>query len=63
MVHLQPRTRVVLAWCWWLTTFGCCAAGLVGALVVTRPLTVGLLTSGAGNALVSPSGMRPSDWC
>jgi hypothetical protein len=56
MVHPQPRTRVVLAWCWWLATFGCCAAGLVGALVVTRPHTVGLLTSGAGYALVFPLG-------
>jgi hypothetical protein len=56
MVHLQPRTRTVLAWCWWLATFGCCAAGLVGALVVTRPLTVGVLSNGAGYALVFPLG-------
>jgi hypothetical protein len=56
MEHLQPRTRTVLAWCWWLATFGCCAAGLVGALVVTRPLTVGVLSNGAGYALVFPLG-------
>jgi len=49
MGKLQPRTRTVLAWGLWLATFGCCAAGLVVALVVTRPLTLGVLVVGASD--------------
>jgi hypothetical protein len=55
-VNLQPRTRTVLAWCWWLATFGCCAAGLVVTLVVTRPLTFRVLADGAAYALAFPLG-------
>jgi len=56
MGKLQPRTRTVLAWGLWLATFGCCAAGLVVALVVTRPLTLGVLVEGASYALAFPLG-------
>jgi hypothetical protein len=41
------RTRAVLAWALWLVTFGCCAAGLLVALAIYRPLTVGVLIEGA----------------
>jgi hypothetical protein len=34
-LKLQPRTRTFLAWCLWLATLGCCAAGLVVTLAVT----------------------------
>jgi hypothetical protein len=44
----------MLAWSLWLVTFGCCAAGLVVALVVTRPLTLAVLAEGAVYALVFP---------
>jgi hypothetical protein len=50
----QPRTRI--AWSLWLATFGCCAAGLVVTLAVTRPLTVALLAEGAARALAYPLG-------
>jgi hypothetical protein len=40
----------------WLVTFGCCAAGLVVTLVVTRPLTLAVLAEGAAFALVFPLG-------
>jgi hypothetical protein len=36
---LPPRTRRVLAWALWLASMSCCAAGLVVALLVARPLT------------------------
>jgi hypothetical protein len=50
-LKLQPRTRTVLAWALWLATFGCCAAGLLVTLAVTRPLTLGVLAEGAVYAL------------
>jgi hypothetical protein len=56
MVRLQPRSKSVLAWGLWLATFGCCAAGLVVTLAVTRPLTVGVLAEGAIYALAFPLG-------
>jgi hypothetical protein len=37
----------VLAWSVWLATFGCCAAGLLVTLAVTRPLTLAVLARGA----------------
>jgi hypothetical protein len=52
MVRMRSRTRTVLAWCLWLASFGCCTAGLVVTLAVTRPLTVGVLGEGAAKALV-----------
>ena len=42
----QPRTRTVAAWALWAATMGCCAAGLVMALVVARPLTAQILLEG-----------------
>src|ERR671930_2276945 len=52
MVRMRSRTRTVLAWWLWLATFGCCAAGLVVTLAITRPLTIGVLAQGAARALV-----------
>jgi hypothetical protein len=46
----------MLAWLLWLATMACCAAGLVVTLFVTRPLTVGVLLSGAAFALAFPLG-------
>jgi len=46
-VALGPRTRLVLAWALWLVTFGCCAAGLLVTLAITRPLTLATLAEGA----------------
>ena len=42
----------MLAWGLFLSTLGCLAAGLVVALVLVRPLTVGVLTEGALAALL-----------
>jgi hypothetical protein len=47
---MRPRTTVVLAWGLWLVTFGCCAAGLLVTLAITRPLTLGVLVEGAAYA-------------
>jgi hypothetical protein len=55
-VTTQPRTRTLLAWSLWLATFGCCAAGLLITLAVTRPLTVAVLARGAVDALAFPLG-------
>ncbi len=44
---MGPRTRLVLAWALWLVTFGCCAAGLLVTLAITRPLTLAVLAEGA----------------
>jgi hypothetical protein len=52
----QPPARTVVAWALWLATVGCCAAGLGVALLVARPLSAGLLASGAGSALAIPLG-------
>jgi hypothetical protein len=46
----------MLAWSSWLAAFGCCAAGLLVTLAVTRPLTVGVLADGAAYALAFPLG-------
>jgi hypothetical protein len=53
---LQPRARTTLAWSLWLASFGCCAAGLVVALAVRRPLTAAVLAEGAAFALAFPLG-------
>jgi hypothetical protein len=55
-LKLLPRTRTALAWSLWLASFGCCAAGLVVALAVRRPLTAAVLAEGAAFALVFPLG-------
>jgi hypothetical protein len=44
---VRLRIRVVLAWALWLVTFGCCAAGLLVALAIVRPLTLSVLSEGA----------------
>jgi hypothetical protein len=53
---MSSRTRTVLAWSLWLAALGCCAAGLVVTLAVTRPLTMAVLAEGAARALVYPLG-------
>ena len=53
---LLPRTRPMLAWCLWLASMGCCAGGLVAALLWVRPLTPELLARGAATALAFPVG-------
>jgi hypothetical protein len=53
---MQTRTRTVLACSSWLAAFGCCAAGLLVTLAVTRPLTIGVLADGAAYALAFPLG-------
>ena len=55
-LKLQPRTRTTLAWSLWLASFGWCAAGLVMALAVRRPLTAAVLAEGAAFALAFPLG-------
>ena len=55
-MKLQVPTRTPLAWSLWLATFGCCAAGLVVTLALTRPLTIGVLAEGAVFALAFPLG-------
>jgi hypothetical protein len=53
---LQPRTRTTLAWSLWLASMGCCAGGMLAALLWVRPLTAELLTRGAATALAFPVG-------
>ena len=53
---MQTSTRTVLAWSLWLATMSFCAAGLVVTLVVTRPLTRGVLAEGAAFAVAFPLG-------
>jgi two-component system NarL family sensor kinase len=55
-VRMQARTRTALAWSLWLATLGCCAGGLLAALLWIRPLTFGVLAGGAGAALAFPLG-------
>ena len=55
-MHVAARTKTLLAWSLWLATFACCAAGLLAALLWVRPLTPGLLATGAGAALAFPLG-------
>jgi hypothetical protein len=55
-VPTTPRSRIPLAWALWLAAFGCCAAGLVVTLALTRPLTAAVLAEGAVRALVYPLG-------
>ena len=53
---MQPRTRTLLAWALWLATFGCCAAGLLVTVAISRPLTLAVLAEGAARALAFPLG-------
>jgi hypothetical protein len=46
----------MLVWSLWLATFACCAVGLLAALLWVRPLTPGLLATGAGAVLAFPLG-------
>jgi len=55
-VRTNARSRTLLAWSLWLVAFGCCVAGLVVTLAVTRPLTIGVLAEGAARALAFPIG-------
>ena len=55
-MSVPAKTKVLLAWSLWLATLGCCAGGLLAALLWIRPLTLGLLARGAGAALVFPLG-------
>jgi hypothetical protein len=56
-VSMRASTKTaVVAWCLWLATVGFCAAGLVVTLVVTRPLTVGVLVQRAAFAVAFPLG-------
>ena len=40
----------------WLATFGCCAAGLLITLALTRPRTLAVLAKGAADSLAYPLG-------
>jgi hypothetical protein len=51
-VHVLARNRTLLAWLLFAATFGCLVTGLVVALLLVRPLTVGVLVQGAIEALV-----------
>src|SRR4030095_8022766 len=53
---MRARTKTLLAWALWLATLGCCAGGLLAALLWFPPLTLGLLPPRAGHALISPLG-------
>ncbi|HZA80568.1 MAG TPA: hypothetical protein VFC13_03740 [Actinomycetes bacterium] len=53
---MTARTKKLLAWSLWLATLACCAGGLLAALLWVRPLTPGLLATGAGAALAFPLG-------
>jgi two-component system, NarL family, sensor kinase len=56
-VSMRASTKTaVVAWCLWLATVGFCGGGLVVTLVVTRPLTAGVLADGAAFALAFPLG-------
>ena len=48
---MRARTKALLAWSLWLATLGCCAGGLLAALLWIRPLTLELLAGGAARAL------------
>jgi hypothetical protein len=53
---LPPRARTTAAWALWLAVMGSCAAGLVVALLVARPLTTRVVLDGALYALGFPLG-------
>jgi hypothetical protein len=49
---VQAWSRTTLAWLLFVATFGCLAAGLAVTLTLVRPLTVGVLATGAVDALL-----------
>jgi hypothetical protein len=53
---VRARSKTLLGWSLWLATLGCCAGGLVAALLWIRPLSLELLAEGAGAALAFPLG-------
>ena len=53
---LPPKARPPAAWALWLVVMGSCAAGLVVALLVARPLTAQIVLDGALYALGFPLG-------
>jgi hypothetical protein len=55
-MSVVERTKTLLAWSLWLATLACCAGGLLAALLWIRPLTPGLLATGAAAALAFPLG-------
>ena len=55
-MKVRARGKPTLAWSLWLATFGCCAAGLLITLALTRPLTLAVLAKGAADALAYPLG-------
>jgi hypothetical protein len=55
-VSMRASARALVAWCLWAATMSACAAGLVVTLVVTRPLTAGVLVEGAAFAVAFPLG-------
>jgi hypothetical protein len=55
-VGMRAGNRTWVAWLLWLATMGCCAAGLVVTLFLTRPLTVQVLARGAVFAAAFPLG-------
>ena len=62
-MSVPARTKILLARSLWLATLGCCAGGLLAALLWSRPLTLGLLAIGAGAAPVFRSATPPSGRC
>ena len=56
VVRVAARTKTLLAWSLWLASLACCVGGLLAALLWVRPLTPGLLATGAGAALAFPLG-------
>jgi hypothetical protein len=55
-VRVVARTKTLLAWSLWLATLGCCTGGLLATVLWIRPLTPGLLATGASAALAFPLG-------
>jgi hypothetical protein len=51
-VDLQARSKTTLSWLLFLFTLGCLTAGLVVALFLVRPLTFGVLATGAFAAIL-----------
>ncbi|HKQ02673.1 MAG TPA: hypothetical protein VJ735_20310, partial [Actinomycetes bacterium] len=55
-MRMRASARILVAWGLWVATVGACAAGLVVTLLVTRPLTAGVLAEGAAFAVAFPLG-------
>jgi hypothetical protein len=53
---VRAKTKTLLAWSLWLASLGCCAGGLLAALLWIRPLTLSVLARGASAALAFPLG-------